>query len=183
MNELTGKIDNLNIDYITGKAVLTLSINEKNSAINCYEELKDCEKVSVKISKYREKRSLDSNGYFWTLADKLAEKMNITKEEVYRNAIKNIGGVSETVCVQNKAVYKLCSGWKHNGLGWFTETFPSKLEGCTNVILYYGSSTYDTAQMSRLISNIVQDCEAVGIETKTPDELARMLSMWEVKNG
>ena len=33
-------------------------------------------------------------------------------------------------------------------------------------------------QMSRLIDNVVQDCQAVGIETKTPDELALLKSRW-----
>ena len=46
------------------------------------------------------------------------------------------------------------------------------------MILYYGSSTYDTATMSRLINNIVADCEAVNIDTKTPSEIANLLSLW-----
>ena len=76
--------------------------------------------------------------------------------------------------MQEQAADKLRQGWEHNGLGWVTETMPSKLEGCVNVVLYYGSSTYDTAQMSRLIDNVIQDCKAVGIETMTPMELARL---------
>lgn len=55
---------------------------------------------------------------------------------------------------------------------------PSKLKGCNNLILYYGSSTYNTEQMSRLIDNIVQDCKAVGIETMTPAELAALKDAW-----
>jgi hypothetical protein len=54
----------------------------------------------------------------------------------------------------------------------------SKLDGCTNVILYYGSSTYDVEQMSRLIENIVQDCKALGIETKPEAELNSLLEQW-----
>lgn len=180
--EVTGRIKDLTYDYFSKSAILSLSINEI-SVKQMYDELQDCEKLSITVSKFREKRSLDANGFFWTLADKLAAKLNITKEEVYKNAIKHIGGVSETVCVQNKAVERLCDGWRKNGIGWQTDTFPSKLDGCTNVILYYGSSTYDKAQMSRLIDNIVQDCEAVGIETKTPDEIAKMLSLWGENNG
>lgn len=134
---------------------------------------------NYEIEPKRKKRSLDANAYFFVLSDKLSEKLNIPKEEIYRNCIKDIGGVSETVCVRNEAVQKLCEGWKHNGLGWQTDTFPSKIKGCTNVILYYGSSTYDTEQMSRLINNIVEDCKAQGIETRTPDEIANMLSLWE----
>ena len=141
------------------------------------QELED-KPVSIKVAKRGKKRSIDSNSYFWILVDKLAKKLNISKEEIYRNAIRNIGGVSEIVCVQNEAVEKLCSGWSKNGLGWQTDTLPSKIAGCTNVVLYYGSSTYDQAQMTSLIDNIVQDCKAVGIETLTPNELARLTESW-----
>ena len=177
--KVTGKIVGANIDFSTGKPTISFEVNEKNDFKQMVDDLKDCEKLSIEVKPYRERRSLDANAYFFVLADKLAEKLRITKEDVYRNAIREIGGVSETVCVKNQAVERLCDGWSKNGLGWQTETFPSKIEGCTNVILYYGSSTYDKAQMSRLIENIVQDCKAVGIETRTPDELANLISLWE----
>lgn len=175
----TGKIVGATIDVKTYKPVLMLEVNERCDFEQIMDELKDKDKLSIEVKPYRERRSLDANAYFFVLADKLAEKLHLTKEEVYRNAIKEIGGVSETVCVKTHAVERLCEGWSRNGIGWQAETFPSKIEGCTNVILYYGSSTYDTGQMSRLIENIVQDCQAVGIETRTPDEIANLLSMWE----
>lgn len=178
MYELTGKISDMSLDFRTGKAKLTLEVNEKNVATALYDELNQAEKLSVKIAKHRNKRSLDANAYCWVLLDKLSEKLNIPKEELYREEIRKIGGVSETVCVVNDAVEKLRNGWERNGIGWLTETMPSKLDGCTNIVLYYGSSTYDTEQMSRLISNVVQDCQAVGIDTRTPDEIANLLSLW-----
>lgn len=58
---------------------------------------------------------------------------------------------------------------------------PSKLQGCVNVVLYFGSSTYDTAQMSRLIDLCVQDCKQVGIETMTPAELEALVERWDDK--
>ena len=131
------------------------------------------------LTKVRKKRSTDANAYFFTLIDKLAEIINIPKTEIYRNYIKETGGVSDVICVKNEAVENICKGWKHNGLGWQTDTMPSKIDGCTNVILYYGSSTYNTAQMSRLIEMAVADCKAQGIETRTPDEIANMMSLWE----
>lgn len=177
--KITGKIAGANIDFRTGKPTLTLEINEKNDFKLLVDEMRGCEKLSIEVKPFRQRRSLDANAYFFVLADKLAEKLNTTKEEVYRDAIKDIGGVSEIVCVKDCAVERLCEGWSRNGLGWMTDTFPSKIEGCTNVILYYGSSTYDSAQMSRLIDNVVQECKAQGIETATPSELASMLALWE----
>lgn len=49
------------------------------------------------------------------------------------------------------------------------------------MILYYGSSTFDTRQMSRMIDNLIQDARSVGIETMAPDKLAALLGEWEVK--
>ena len=178
MHELTGKLQNVSFSYLNGKPLLTFELNEKPSALALVDELKDAEKLSLKVSKHREKRSLDANAYCFLLIGKIAEKTNVPKEEVYRAAIKEIGGNYDIVCVQDKAVDSLCEGWSRNGLGWQTDTMPSKIEGCTNVLLYYGSSTYDTAQMSRLISNIKQDCDALGIETKSPEEIESLLSAW-----
>ena len=177
--KVTGRIIGANIGFMTNKPQLTLEINELNDFKQLVDELKDKPKLSIEVKPYRARRSLDANAYFFVLADKVAEKLNTTKVDVYRNCIKEIGGVSETVCVKDDAVEKLCEAWEEKGIGWQTDTFPSKLQGCTNVILYYGSSTYDTAQMSRLIENIIQDCKDLGIETATPDEIAYMLSLWE----
>lgn len=177
--ELSGSIANLQTDFKSGNMILSLAVNEKANVMQLFDDFKDTEKLQIKITKYREKRSLDANAYFWTLVDKLAVKLNKTKTEIYRDAIKDIGGNSETVCVKNNAVKKLCLVWQKNGLGFQTETFTSKIEGCTNVILYYGSSTYDTKQMSVLISNIVEECKSQGIETRTPEEISKLLSLWE----
>lgn len=145
-----------------------------------FDSLADKE-VRVEIKKFSRKRSLDANAYCWKLVDLISEKTGVRKSEVYKTAIREIGGVSDTVCVQNKAVEKLRSGWEQHGLGWQTETYESKLDGCTNVILYYGSSVYDSAQMSQLINILVQDAEALGIPTITAQEEERMMSGWKKK--
>lgn len=176
--KLTGKIVDASVDFITGIPKITLAVNEKNDLLHCYDDLKDIEKLSIEIKPYRARRSLDANAYAWVLIDKIAENQCVTKEEVYRESIKNIGGNSEIVCVKNEAVERLCEGWRRNGIGWQTDTFPSKIDGCTNVILYYGSSVYDTKQMSLLLENLIQDCKTLGIQTESPEMIAKMESLW-----
>ncbi len=183
MNELTGKIDGFNLDFVTGKALLTLRLNEKQEAINCYEELKSAEKLSIKMGKHREKRSLDANRYMWRLCGELAkklsdEKVSYTKEDIYRDAIKEIGVWYDDEIEPDK-VKRRCTAWEMIGTGWITERVDFTRDGEKEIIrFYYGSSQYNKKQMSRLIDNIVQDCKAVGIETRTPNEIANMLSMW-----
>ena len=137
----------------------------------------------VNIEKHRQRRSLDANAYCWVLLDKLAEKLRMSKTDIYRQYIREIGGNCEIVCVLEHAADKLMDGWGRNGIGWITDKMPSKLPGCVNVVLYYGSSTYNSAQMARLINMIVEDCKAQDIETLPPYKLDSMMEEWGRKRG
>lgn len=127
----------------------------------------------------KKKRSLSANAYAWALIDKIAEATGYPKSEVYRNSIREVGGVSDILCMKDEAADMFCRVWQDKGLGWQTETFPSKLPGCVNVIAHYGTSVYSTKQMSRLIDHLVQDASALGIETMPPDRLQSLLEAWD----
>lgn len=161
---------------------ITFTTDDKIKAIaelaSYLDSLEGGKEYILTVKEKKKRRSLDANAYCWLLIDKIAAQIHESKEAVYRGYIKEVGGSSDIVCVKNEALDKLCEGWEHNGLGWQTDTLPSKLEGCTNVVLYYGSSVYDTGQMARLIDLIVQDCETFGIETKDPAELERLVQEW-----
>ena len=163
-----------------GGWLLTIRTNENVGGL--FDELHECD-VDVAVKKYRKKRSLDANAYCWVLLDRLAAHYGISKQEVYRQEIRNIGGVSDVLCLREKAADAFCRSWERNGIGWMAETCPSKLKGCVTVTVWYGSSTYDTEQMSRLIDTIVQDCKAAGIETMTPAELDALVSRWGEVSG
>lgn len=169
------------IQYEDG-AWLCLKVNETAPAHSFVLKQKD-RVYDLEVKEHREKRSLDANAYAWVLMDKLAEATHLPKEDIYREAIRNIGGNTEIVCAKSAAAEKLRECWSRNGLGWLTDEMPSKIPGCTNVVLYYGSSTYDTKQMSRLIDNLVADCGALDIETLSPDRLAVMMQEWGGRRG
>lgn len=170
-----GTIEDISIDYKTQKPKILITLNERES-LSSLEELKE-DKLSIEIKKYRNKRSLDANAYMWVLISKLEEKVNISKDVIYKDAIRNIG-VYEVIPVKNEAVERFIEAWTKNGLGWVCETTKSKLEGYTNVLAYYGSSTYDTAEMSRLIDLIVQECKQLNIETMSKEELDSLIESW-----
>lgn len=132
------------------------------------------------VKEYKEKRSLDANAYAWVLLGKLQDKLHIPKEEIYRDAIKNIGSY-EVIPIKNEAVEKFRQAWSKKGLGWITETTKSKLDGYTNVLAYYGSSIYDKKEMTRFIEQIIQECEQLDIETKSKAEIDSLLESWDKK--
>lgn len=178
MVEFKGRYIGMAKSLTNNRIELYLEVAEPDKAKTIDSELAGKGDLTIEIKKYRKKRSLDANAYFWALVDKLSVKTGQDRIQIYRNAIKDIGGVSEIICLKSEAANKLCEVWSEKGIGWQADVMPSKLRGCKNVILYYGSSTYNTEQMSRLIDNIVQDCKAVGIETMTPAELAVLKEAW-----
>ena len=142
--------------------------------------------LEITAKKKRKKRSLDANDYLWVLCAKIAErlqdsKLSISKEEVYRKHIHFVGKY-EPLALRADAVERFCETWRRNGTGWLTEVVDSTLDGCKKVFAYYGSSTYDTKEMSRLIDSVIQDCAALGIETMTQAEMDSLLHEWGKKH-
>ena len=131
------------------------------------------------VKEHRKKRSLDANAYAWVLIGKLADAMRIPPTVVYTNAIQNIGGNYEVIPIREEAVDKFKEIWEKQGLGWpCVDMGPSKIQGYRNLRAYYGSSTYDTRQMSRLIDSLIQDCKALDIETLSEEKLSAMMEGW-----
>lgn len=171
-----GKLVDASIDFATGKPKLTFLLQNK---INSLEEIANEEKLDIEVKKHRKKRSLDANAYCWVLIGKIAERINAAPVDVYKMAIKDIG-VYEVLPIKNTAVKMFTQAWSKNGIGWVCEIIgDSKLEGYTNIKAYYGSSTYDTKQMARLIDSIIEDCKLLGIDTDTPEQIARYKEGWK----
>lgn len=140
--------------------------------------LEKSKRYAVEVKEHREKRSLNANNYMWLLCGKLADSMGLDNSEVYRDHIRHMG-IYKDVEISENAVDTLITSWGMHGIGWIAERLDAGENGFVTIRLYYGSSTYNSKQMARLIDGIVQDCQAVDIETKTPQELASLCERWE----
>ena len=151
-----------------GQAEITFTAPK--SVLRAFNGLND-KPLTVQVKEYRAKRSLSQNAYLWVLLDKLAQALDLGKEAVYKSYIKDYG-VFEILPIRNDAVDGFKSKWGKNGIGWFTEDLgESKLNGYTKLAAYYGSSTYNTEEMKRVIDAVVYDCKEQGIETMTMAEI------------
>lgn len=174
---MTGKLKDLTMN-LDGSQNITLTVNSDFREM--FDELAEKE-IDIEIKEHRASRSLDANAKAWVMIDKLAEKLRMTKKDVYREAIREIGGVSDVVCVQKFAAETLCKNWEKHGTGWMTEISSSKIPGCVNVTLWYGSSTYNTKQMSDLIEVLISECNEQGIATLSEKEIQKTLEAWGKK--
>lgn len=164
-----------------GEQIISLTV--RADARELFDSLKDAD-VSIEIKKYRKHRSLDANAYCWVLCDKIADKLCddgeiTTKEDVYRESIREIGVYKDFPNMAPDDAKTLRHAWQMLGTGWVTEQVDYSQDGeCVTVRCYYGSSQYNTKQMSRLIDNLVQDCRELGIETDTPEQIEKIKSLW-----
>ncbi len=174
MHELTGKITNFSLDYKTQKALVTLELNERNNATKMYDSLNLVEKLSITIDKYKEKRSLDSNSYAWVLIGKIADCVGSSKDEIYLQMLKRYGQTF-VVKIQHKDIDRFKRSEKY----WEEHESLDAEEKAQYFRVWVGSSHYNTEEMSKFIDGIVSEAEELDIETKTPDQIAEMMSLWE----
>lgn len=154
----------------------------RRQAVQACSEVEEGKQYDVKITRHRERRSLDSNAYAWVLMGQLADKLDLSADEVYREYIPHVPGIYSIVPVREDRLEHWDRIWCSGHLGRMTKDMGpcrgENMDGYHNVVSYYGSSDFDGKQMSRLIELIVRDCKDHGIETMTPMELARMNEEW-----
>ena len=135
------------------------------------------EKFELIIQRRKKERSLNANAYMWALCDELAKVLKVSKEEVYRRAVKQVG-VYESLSMQKSAYERFKQAWEGRGTGWVVDMLMN--DGVTvQVNAYYGSSVYDSAEMARLIDWIVDECREQGIDTMTPQERSLLIERWK----
>lgn len=172
MSEFTGTMTGLNMDYQTGKALLTFAVDQKQSAINCWDKLRSVDNLDIKVDKHREKRSLNANNYAWALLTEIANVMQLNKEDVYLLMLQRYGQ-SEMISVKDGIpigqYVKYCT---RAGESWLNDTLFKHYK------VYKGSSEFTKEEMAVFIDGVVQEAQDLNIDTRTPDEIAKLKDLW-----
>lgn len=137
------------------------------------ENIKDNKKL-YRFEPYKEKRSNQANKYFWELLGQLCLEMGLDTIEEYKKRVRQLG-VFRYWEIDKDNVATFNKMWSDNGIAWFTDVVDIAENGKIGINAYYGSSSYNTKQMAKLIDGVVQDCKAIGIETETPENIKSLL--------
>lgn len=173
---MIGKLKDL-LRLACGEWVVSFTTREDPGKL--FDDLKNAP-VRIEIKKASNHRSLSANNYAWLLIDKIAESTGVKTSEVYINAIREIGGISDYYGMKSEAYDSFCELWKSGHLGRQVEIIPgSSRPGWINVRAWKGSSDFDSAQMARFIDSLIQDAEALGIPTVPDKDVERMISQWQ----
>ena len=133
------------------------------------------------VKEYKQKRSNDANAYFHVLVNELARYFNISDKEMKTKMNLQYGTIAKDEN-GNSIGIKIPKGTDitqfYDYAKWFGECEDNGIK-FDKYLLYKQTHTLNTKEMSQLISGVIQECQDVGIETKTPAELKSLLGSWE----
>jgi hypothetical protein len=163
MEKMVIKLDNP-ADTIKVQKILIELMQDLSSGI-AY----DCE-----IKRHREKRSLNANNYSWQLQTEIAKATNRSLTDIHNQMVLDYGVVE---------VYSILKTAFESAKRMF-DYFEVLGEGVVNgkefvhVKAGIGTHNYNSKEMARFIDGVVQEAKNLGIETMTPNELARLKAIW-----
>lgn len=186
--EFKGRIASMFRDLVTGNWNVTFSTNQNiEEALQTFSG----KEMDVKLKQHREKRSLDANAYYWCLLTKLARIHGWSNAEAHNRMLRDYGQYErvegQLIAVPlpdtdqtereilNKMEYHLALSPKITIMKGQTKRI---------YLLLRGSSTYNTEEMARLISGLIDECRWSGIpdsEIMTPFEKQKLYEQYGIE--
>lgn len=120
------------------------------------------------VKEYREKRSLEANDYYWVLVTKIGNALNKSKEEVHRQMLKDYSQQSVISVGEEVDIKGFIPYYEEIGSGYVGN------KRFIHYRVFKGSSELDSKEMYHLIEGVVQEAQQLDIETRTPEELAKL---------
>jgi hypothetical protein len=140
--------------------------------------------IRLKLTQWRNVRSLNANAYFHLLNDKLADAMRMSKPKMKNLLLFRYGQKSRDKD-GNLAIIKTNADEdelleREDFHCWPIQNAP---DGTPMYVLLDHSRFFDTHQMSVLIDGVVDECRKLNISTLTPGEIEEMKQKWGVEVG
>ena len=155
------------------------TIKVQSELLKLIPKLNEGKKFDCEIKEHREKRSLNANNYSWQLQNQIAKVLNKSIDEIHAEMVLSYG-VLETYSLKEdafKSAVRIFDYYKVLG-----ESYVNGVK-FIHVRAGIGTHLYNTKEMSQFIDGVVQEAQNLDIETKTPNEIAELKSLWEKENG
>lgn len=176
--EFKGRLLDIVRDYLTGVFRITLEVAEIPSGIDAIRE----HDLRISLTRWRQKRSLTANGYYWVLVGKIAEHIEASTDEVHNILLRRYGkleifdGEPVTMMIPDtdEAEEKALRAVEYHIKPTSKTTTGKDGKRYRVYRLLRGSSDYDSKEFSALVDGAVAEAKHMGIETLPEEELRRM---------
>lgn len=135
--------------------------------------------LDIEIKVHRERRSKDANALLWACIGDIARAITQEPWGVYLSLLKRYGKYTYIV-VKPEAVQAVKKQWRECEVIGDIDIHGTK---GVQMLCYYGSSTYDTAEMSALLNGTISELESMGLQRPASGDIKRAIEEWEKHHG
>lgn len=169
--EITGKFKSAARDLVTGKWAITF----ETSSLPSVDDISGGDELDITVKRHRNKRSKNANALLWECLGRIASSIQADKWDIYLQMLRRYGEYTY-VCIKPKAVEMMKRQWRE-----VEEIGKVNINGqeAVQMLCYYGSSTYDTKQFSRLLDGVISEMQEMGIDAPTSSQMQAALDAWE----
>lgn len=134
------------------------------------------EDYELTCKKKSKKRSLDANGYYWVLLQKLARVLRTSDEELHRIMLNDYGAFRMTE--DGEIVrFTLRKGIDPINVCKYSKILATGQIKGVDAVQYgvlKGSSEMTSTEFAALLDGLISECKEMGIETLSPEELEQI---------
>ena len=149
---------------------------ETNGNLEDIEKLKGKD-LTIGLSRYRKKRSVDANAFLWKCLGDMAAVLGVTAWDMYLYSLERYGKYTY-IQILESAYEDLKRMWRETKVvGDFMSVNPitGDREKYLEVLCFFGSSTYNSKEFSRLLEGVISDMEQMGLERPTDEHLKAII--------
>lgn len=136
--------------------------------------------LEVDVKEYKPHRSKDANALLWACLNDIAKAIpGADTWSIYLSMLKRYGK-STFIVVKPEAVEAVRKQWRESEILGDYEVNGQK---GVQMLCYYGSSTYNSSEMTRLLSGVISEMDEIGIPRPTSAQMKRTIEEMEKRNG
>lgn len=174
---MTGKLIDIVLG-MNGRQRITVELNHDFSGE--FTRLKDAI-IDIDIKKHRWRRSLSANAYFHVLVNKIAAEIGYSEEQVKKRLVTEYGALARDAdgCTVG---FKVPSSVDAAAYYPYIKCFDTRTENGKEFkcyLVYKQTRDLDSKEMAHLIDGAISEARELGIETDTPEQLARYKEDWK----
>ena len=150
-----------------------------------FEALRDKE-LSLSVKEFKRHRSLDANALYWKLIGELGKVLKVSNSALHNVILSRYGTFEEVdgqLCYalikDTDEAFKRISESELYHLKATSEVVSGKDGDYRRYIMLKGSHEYTSAEFSRLLNGLVDECRMMGIQTESDDEIAHIMELYK----
>ena len=156
-----------------GKFTISLCVDQEPGEL---ESLKD-KNLRIKITQDRKHRSLDANALLWHCIGKIAKSFSPPRDkwDIYLDELRKYGKYTY-ILMDEKAVESFKQMWRETEVVGEVDVNGRK---AIQLLCFYGSSTYNTKEFSRLLTGVIDEMREMGLTPPPDRQTQELLKKWK----